>query len=172
MRGTDFERDGYFLYQFEKQDWMSLKSIRLEALREEPGVFGSSFSKEALLSDSSWQERLAAKDRAHFGLFLDNGECVGITGIGKQTSAGNSVVLVASYIKKEHRGRGLSKLFYDVRIDWAKQNGYDKAIVSHRDTNLMSKAANQKAGFSFTHSEERVWPDGIRSNELFYALFL
>ena len=172
MRSTNFHKDGYTLYQFEKQDWMTLKSIRLEALTEEPGAFGSSFEKESLLADSSWQERLTAKNKAYFGLFRANGECVGLTGIANLTSTDNSVVLVASYVRKEDRGRGLSKLFYDARIDWAKQQGYHKATVSHRDTNFVSKAANQKAGFNFTHSEERIWPDGIRSNELFYTLHL
>ena len=172
MRGTNVKTNGYSLYQFGKQDWMSLKSIRLEALKEEPSVFGSSFEKESLLSDSSWQERLSTRNKAFFGLFPDTGECIGLTGIIREAGRGNSVVLIASYIRKAHRGRGLSKLFYDARIDWAKQNGYGKAIISHRDTNLISKAANQRAGFTFTHWEERVWPDGILAKELFYELCL
>lgn len=151
---------------------MALKRIRLEALRLEPALFGSSLEENARLPDTSWQERLAAHNRAYFGLFLPDGDCIGLSAVTQQINLANSVVLIASYIKKQHRGQGLSKLFYDARIEWAKQHGYAKAIVSHRDTNLVSRAASQRAGFQFTHLTERVWPDGTRSNEWFYELIL
>ena len=172
MRSTNFTRGNYSLCQFERRDWMALKQIRLEALCREPNLFGSSFEENARLPDSSWQERIAANNRAYFGLLLPDGECVGLSAITQQIDLADSVVLIASYIRKEHRGQGLSNLFYDARIDWARQSGYAKAIVSHRDTNLVSRAANQRAGFHFIHLTERDWPDGTTSNELFYELIL
>lgn len=45
-------------------------------------------------------------------------------------------------------------------------------IVSHRAGNDASKAANQRFGFSFTHLETTVWPDGKLDNEVFYKLDL
>lgn len=172
MRATHFGKSNYSLYRFEPQDWMALKRIRLEALRLEPNMFGSTFEENICLPDRSWQERLAADNRAYFGLFLPDEDCIGLSAVTQQTDLPTSVVLIASYIQKQHRGHGLSKLFYDARIEWAKEHGYTKAIVSHRETNLVSKAANQRAGFQFTHLIERSWPDGTRSNEWFYDLNL
>ena len=77
MHATSFNPDGYSLYQFEEPDWLALKKIRLEALQEEPTAFGSSLEKEARLSDQDWQERVVAKNKAFFGLFLADGTCIG-----------------------------------------------------------------------------------------------
>lgn len=172
MRIPSFSPDGYGLYQFEEPDWLALKMIRLEALGQDPTAFGRSLHQEAQLSDQDWQARLTAKHKAFFGLFLTDGTCIGLTAILGETPTDQSATLVASYIRQAHRGRGLSKLFYQVRIEWARQQGYASVRVSHRSANLASQAANQGAGFLFTHSEERVWSDGVVASELFYALAL
>ena len=82
------------------------------------------------------------------------------------------MVLSASYIRKEYRGQGISALFYQTRIDWARENGYTEVYVAHREGNDASRAANQKFGFKYTHTEQTVWPDGTQSNKLWYRLEL
>ncbi len=164
------QHDKYHLRQLEAADWQLLKEIRLDALRREPTVFGSSLDKELQFLDSEWQNKLVDGNRAYFCLFSDDGETVGLTATYGTVDA--AAVLVASYIKEAHRGRGLSALFYNARIGWARAKGFKKAIVSHREDNLISKAANQRAGFSYTHSKERVWADGQPSPEVFYELDL
>ena len=76
-----------------------------------------------------------------------------------------------SFIHPDYRGRGLSELFYQARIDWARsQEGITRVIVSHRDGNEASKAANQKFGFVATDSTETVFPDGVLAKEYNYEL--
>ncbi|HEX9956487.1 MAG TPA: GNAT family N-acetyltransferase, partial [Fibrella sp.] len=143
--------DKHYLRQLEATDWQLLREIRLDALKKEPTVFGSSLSGESERPDSEWQNRLADSNRAYFCLFTDGGETVGLTAV--YGTIDGSAVLVASYIKEAYRGRGLSSLLYNARIGWARANGFKKAIVSHREDNLISKAANQRAGFRYTHTE-------------------
>ena len=61
-------------------------------------------------------------------------------------------------------------MLYEPRIAWAKEKGYKKLIISHRKSNSASKAANQKFGFVYTHSESKTWPDGITEDNVYYEL--
>lgn len=47
-----------------------------------------------------------------------------------------------------------------------------RIIVSHRESNVSSKFANQKHGFRWTYDNERIWNDGLREKERFYELIL
>jgi L-amino acid N-acyltransferase YncA len=70
-------------------------------------------------------------------------------------------LLVSSYIQEPHRRKGLSKLFYQTRIDWAKAQGNIKALILElRDDNLPSQKAHQNFGFRFIESIIHAWPDG------------
>ena len=65
-----------------------------------------------------------------------------------------------SYIDSEYRGKGLSALLYQARINWARTLGFERITVGHREGNEASKAANQKFGFVFLEKEEIDFPDG------------
>jgi RimJ/RimL family protein N-acetyltransferase len=160
----------YTIQQFTVEDWQTYKSMRLEALRLEQGVFGGNYTDESARSDDEWKQRFS-KPCAYFGLYHES-ECIGLTGIVEHKDNPQDTLLIASYIRKEHRGKGLSRLLYEARIGWAKEHGYKRVIVSHRATNLASKAANQKHGFTYTHAESKTWPDGKLEDNVFYELIL
>lgn len=158
--------------QFQPDDWPTFKALRLESLLEEPAVFGGIYQEEVLRSENEWKIRLSDTGKAYFGLFTESNECIGLTGMAKHNDTQQVATLVASYIRKDYRGIGLSSLLYRIRLEWAKNNGVKKLIVSHRDGNFASKSANQHFGFSFTHSENAIWPDGKEALNLFYELNL
>ena len=80
-------------------------------------------------------------------------------------------MLVMSFILPEYRGQGFSRLLYEVRLDWIRlQSKFLTVIVSHRESNIASRKANQKQGFRFVRRETRKWPDGRVEDELFYEL--
>ena len=167
MKNAEFR-----LQKLMSADWLLLKQMRLEALLNEKMVFGGSYEEESLRSDDDWKIRLSGGDKAYFSIFDRNQNCIGLTGIFKHKDIEGAAILVASYIRAQYRGLGLSSLLYQARIEWAKENGFKKIIVSHREGNLASKSANQRAGFHYTHSEEKVWPDGQSAQNLFYELNL
>ena len=164
-----FFESGYQLRRLLPQEWPLLKAIRLEALRTSIGVFGNSFEFESKFDDSYWQQRLESDQNAIWGLFFGE-EMIGITGIFTNTEEPSEARLTTSYIRPEHRGKGLAKRYYEARIEWARSRGLSKLVVTHRAGNEASRVANQRAGFRFTHSEPRVWPDGVAAENLFYIL--
>ena len=134
-------------------------------------MFASNLAKEEAYPDTRWVESLAKEEMAFFGLYLGE-EIVGLTGIILNSHVPGEAVMIASYIREEHRGKGLSDLLDRVRIDWARDKGLTHLTVGHRASNEASRRANQRFGFQYTFTESREWPDGEVEDNLNYRLEL
>lgn len=161
----------YHIKKLQSSDWQAFKDIRLEALQLERAVYCASYEEMKDMPDDFWQGRLADDRWAYFALYAGD-EVIGLSGIMRNADQPNEAELIASYIRKEHRGNGLSKLFYSARIEWARVNGITNLIISHRESNIASKHANQHFGFQFTHKVSRLWHDGLWEDNVHYELML
>jgi GNAT superfamily N-acetyltransferase len=160
------------LQQATADDWALVRTIRLEALRSEPGVFGSHFAREVDRDEAAWRDWTAGPTKAVFLLF-DDSHVVGLTGVyAPANDPSRSAVCVASYLQPPYRGRGLSRLFYEARIEWARAQGYTRLVTGHRLSNRASMQANQHFGFKETHRLPHTWPDGVEEPEVIYELRL
>ena len=166
-----YHQGDYTVRKLMPADWKFFKAMRLEAAKNEPNVFVRPHAEEAQTNDAEWQARLKDANRLYLGLF-DHNEMVGLSGIALHSHDPSIGVMVASYICKNHRGNGLSNLFYEARLDWALRKGLRKLIVSHHKDNIPSRAAIQKHYFLPTHRELKRWPDGTEEEQLFYELDL
>lgn len=122
--------------------------------------------------EAEWRDRLRAADNAIF-LIYENETPIGITAVSidRDDATRKTALMWGSWLAPDARGKGLSELMYQIRINWAKrQPTVEKIIVSHRASNVASKYANRKHGFVFTHKNERVWIDGATEDEFFYEL--
>ncbi|WP_068397663.1 GNAT family N-acetyltransferase [Pedobacter cryoconitis] len=164
-------KNNYSLQRLLPAQWEDYKSIRLEALQTNPAMFGSSYLKESAYSQGEWVSFLENDKRAIFALYAMEA-LIGLTGVILDKDEATNAVLFASFIKPEYRGKGLTKLFYQARIDWAQSKNCKLITVSHRAGNEISKAANQRFGFKYVNSKNVDWPDGTYADELFYSLQL
>lgn len=163
--------DNYSLHRLLPSEWAEYKSIRLEALQSNPEMFGSSYLKEVTYSQNDWIALLENDKRAIFVLYnIDS--IIGLTGVAIDRDDATSAVLFSSFIRPEHRGKGMARLFYQARIDWAREKKCSSITVSHRAGNEISKAANQRFGFKYTYTKEVTWPDGVSADEVMYVLQL
>jgi len=156
-------------------DWQALRALRLHALRSAPGNFFSAYEAEATKTDEEWIA-LAAGDAAHqlFGLFLGE-RLVGMSGVftDREDSTGLSAVLGMTYIQPEFRGRGLVARLYQARLAWARAHPqFLRAHVGHRRSNEPSRRAILRAGFTWTETRQRSWPDGAEEAYEAYELKL
>lgn len=157
-----------------EDDWLEFSRIRLRALLTDPSVFGSNYEREAQFTETHWRGRLRATDNAIF-LVSEGDAPIGMTSVSidREDPTGKTALFWGTWLAPAARGRGLSKLLYRTRIDWAKAHkSVERIVVSHRVSNLASKRANQKHGFVFTHKTERTWTDGATEDEIFYELKL
>lgn len=158
----------YSIRRLQEDEAPLYKAMRLEAIQTEPAMFRCTNPAETDLTDAQWLERV--KDpRAVFGLFA-NDLLIGITSILLLDD--NEAYLGQSYIKKDYRGQGLSALFYKIRLAWASERQLKRLSVSHRESNITSKAANQRFGFRYSHREPCNWQDGTSEDVLYYVLDL
>ncbi|SEW53494.1 GNAT family N-acetyltransferase [Chitinophaga arvensicola] len=164
----EFKSGIYHIRRLREEEALLYKSMRLEAIKTEPSMFRCTTPAEADLTDEQWQERIKAP-RAVFGLFA-NDELVGMTSLLLLND--HEGYLGQSYIKKEHRGQGLSALLYKIRMALALELRLKRLSVSHRESNTASKAANQRFNFQYSHRETANWIDGTSEDVLYYVLDL
>jgi RimJ/RimL family protein N-acetyltransferase len=161
-----------YIRRLSEDDWLAFSRIRLTALKTDPTVFGSNYGLESKFSEEDWRNRLNKNDSAIFMLF-DDETPIGMTSVSidREDPTGKTALLWGSWLAPEYRGKGLSDLMYNTRINWAKaQPNVERIIVSHRASNLSSKYANQKHGFVETHKKEKIWTDSATEDEIFYEL--
>jgi RimJ/RimL family protein N-acetyltransferase len=155
-------------------DWLRFRDLRLHALRTEPGVFFSSYEREAAFEPAEWRARLTGPGKRVFGLFAD-AELIGITGIvtSADDPSGATAELVMSYILPHYRGRGFSSLLFETRLRWATaQPQFTTVRVSHRHSNQASRLAIERHGFVLVGRAPRLWHDGCLEDEVIYQLSL
>ncbi|MEQ1723200.1 MAG: GNAT family N-acetyltransferase [Pseudobdellovibrio sp.] len=162
----------FSIRQFTSDDWQDYRDIRLEALAKHPSYFCPS-QDEKKFTEATWIERINNPNSAIFGLYEHDEDIIGITGVIRENNEAGSdrALMIMSYIKGRYRKKGLSKLFYVARSQWAKkQTNIKTLIVEHRDDNLPSSRAHQKFGYKFIKSYDQTWPDGLVKLCMVYEL--
>jgi RimJ/RimL family protein N-acetyltransferase len=135
---------------FDRLEWDIFKSLRLQALRDEPGVFAATYDSAAALSPEEWQDTIQGPGHQVFGLF-DGARLIGITAAftWQEDPSGETALLAMSFIIPEYRGRGLSRLLYQARLDWIRAHSqFKRVVVFHRESNETSRRAIHRHGFS------------------------
>ena len=157
------------LKKFGPHDWQEYRSIRLEALAAHPHYFCPS-RDETQFTEVDWQQRLNNVNACTFGLFAD-GELIGLTGVVRDHTEFEKAHLVSSYIKPKYRKMGLSRLFYEARIQWAQeQKDIKYLVVDHNAENVPSMKAHQKFGFEFSNSYDEISLSGQTKKIVCYKL--
>lgn len=155
-------------------DWRTFRETRLEALSATPHAYGASLESETALGENDIRSMLDKENQRIFALFNDE-KIIGLNAVipDRYDESGRTAVLAMWYLHAEYRGRGLFGGLVSEGIDWAKrEERFDKIIVSHREGNDASRAANQRAGFNYTGKKLHVWGDGTYDFNHFYELRL
>lgn len=156
----------------EPAEWEMFRDFRLAALQASPGVFTMTYDESVAHTAEQWQATIKGPAHQVFGLF-DGPRLIGITAVfsDREDPSGSTALLAMSYIAPDHRGRGLSRLFYDARLAWVRARPqFRRVIVSHRKSNEASRLANQRHGFVFVKLVSQTWPDGATEDEVCYEL--
>ena len=155
-----------------EDDWQMFEKLRLAALKECPNVFLSPYAAERDNTPDVWKSWLKQDGKCVFALF-NEAEFIGFQGVATYWYDKAVGIIWGSYIKPEHRKRGLSGRLYRACLDYAKGFlPWKKLIVSHREGNEASRRSILEFDFKFTHRDTKNWHDGVVCDELHYALDL
>lgn len=159
------------LRRLEPADWKALRAVRLRALADAPGNFFRSLAEDEAQPEEHWRTMLANPTSALWGAF-DGEAIVGLTGAfrDRDDSSGQTAAFGMTWLDPAYRGRGVSRLFYEVRIAWARAQGFARIEVGHRASNAASAAAMRRAGFVRIAARPHLWPDGAWEDDVVYEL--
>jgi ribosomal protein S18 acetylase RimI-like enzyme len=139
-------------------DWQALRDIRLEALRDAPAAFGSTYEREALRGEEHWHARIARG-----GTFLayipalSASEPVGL--IGGYQEDPITVELVSMYVRPQARGRGVGEALVATVIDWATARNAASVHLWVTETNTPARALYERCGFQLTGERQPLPSD-------------
>ena len=127
-------------------DWQALREIRLQALRDAPDAFASTYAKEAAFGEDEWHRR-ATRDGS-FIAFLPE---VGPAGLGGGYLAAPEVVeLIGMFVRPQARGRGVGEAIIDAVVGWARAQDASTVHLWVTETNSRARMLYERCGFTVT----------------------
>jgi GNAT superfamily N-acetyltransferase len=131
------------------EDWQALRDIRLEALRDAPSAFGSTYEREVVRGESQWRDRISRG-----GTFLaylpelTAPEPAGLIGGYQEDPV--TVELVSMYVRPRARGRGVGEALVAAVIGWARDHNAAQVHLWVTETNAPARALYDRCGFALT----------------------
>lgn len=131
---------------------LAFKAVRLWALEDSPTAFGSTYAREAALTDNEWLTRAANMNgETKIGyLAMDKGTACGIAAGFLDENDSTRAQLVSMWVAPTHRTTGVGSALVGAIKDWARSRDV-------RTLCLMVTSCNQNAmtfyeGIGFTKS--------------------
>ncbi|MGH7911035.1 MAG: GNAT family N-acetyltransferase [Candidatus Dormibacteraceae bacterium] len=141
-----------------ESEWEAYREVRLAALADTPGAFGSTYRQEMGRGVEDWRTRL--RERACFVAFEGDrpaGIACGIPG-----EAPGSAELVSMWVDPQARRRKLGRELVRQVLDWAAAEGFAEVRLTVVDDRAPALALYRGLGFVPTGRTEPYPNDGAR----------
>jgi GNAT superfamily N-acetyltransferase len=130
-------------------DWGALRAVRLAALTDAPGAFGSTVERESAFDEAEWRRRAA--NWPNFIAWRGD-EPVGLVAViahEEDDRAGSRRVweLVAMWVSPDARGSGSAELLVSAVVEAVKAESADQLTLWVADGNARARAFYLRAGF-------------------------
>lgn len=144
------------LEQVRAQNVEVFKRVRLRALKEAPGAFGSTYAREIQFSDEEWLARAARWDgESGVGILaMEGGEPFGIAGAFLDEENLTQALLVSMWTDPAHRQQGLGRLLVDAVVEWARLRGARTMRLTVVSNNESAIRFYERLGFAMTGRSE------------------
>ncbi|MGL5939913.1 MAG: GNAT family N-acetyltransferase [Waterburya sp.] len=159
------------------QDVTAYHNLRLQALRESPTAFGSSYEQEASLPLTNFAARLRPHDDSAsgiFGAFGDSNQLIGMLGFSRENRPKRAHIgsLWSMYVLPEYRCLGVGSALLDEALSHARRLGVLRQIVlTVTANNLAAQSLYSSRGFErFGLERDALFIDGTYFDEEHLAL--
>jgi ribosomal protein S18 acetylase RimI-like enzyme len=128
------------------------KAIRLRALQDSPGAFGSTYAWESQLTDAGWMERIGrwSNGRGIGYLAMDLGAACGIAGCLLHDDDPSGAQLISMWVAPTHRQLGVGRLLVEEVILWARSHCALRLQLMVTGRNESAIRFYKGLGFAFT----------------------
>ena len=132
-------------------DWQALRDIRLEALRNAPESFGSSYEREILRPEADWRDWIA-RGGTFLAFIPEFSAPAGLAGGYREDP--DTMELVSMYVRPQARGRGVGEALVAAVARWAEAQGAKSLHLWVTETNAPARLLYQRLGFSPTDERQ------------------
>ncbi|PJE98027.1 GNAT family N-acetyltransferase [Streptomyces carminius] len=155
-------------------DWRTWRELRLAALAEAPGAFGSRLADWQGPGDREerWRARLDLPGACHFLALLD-GRPAGMAGgvpVPEPAGEGGTAELISMWVAPAARGRGTGDELVRAVVRWAAAAGNRAVRLSVFSGNTHAAALYRRHGFVPTGPAGDPLPDGRREHVMVRTL--
>lgn len=128
--------------------------MRLDALKEAPYAFGSTYEREVEFDDATWRRRVV--DRVPFIAEVDG--VVAGTASGGDGEVNGAAAMTAMWVDPRYRRLGVGELLVKAVLEWAKGMGYGRMFLWVTDVNAAAEHLYARHGFVGTGASQEVRP--------------
>jgi GNAT superfamily N-acetyltransferase len=139
-------------------DWQALRDIRLEALRDAPTAFGSTYEREAQDGEAHWRDRIS-RGGTFLAYLPDLGASEPAGLIGGYQEDPVTVKLVSMYVRPRARGRGVGEALVATVVNWAGNANATSVHLWVTESNAHARALYERCGFALTGEEQALPSD-------------
>ncbi|MEP3277980.1 MAG: GNAT family N-acetyltransferase [Stappiaceae bacterium] len=134
------------IHHLQPDDIETFKSIRLEALRQDPDAFATYAEDWERLSDDEWRSRLKS---TQVFVAIEGTEPVGIMGLMRQapSKAAHRASIIMVYVRPDQRGTGVADRLLASLTDFASGSGIRQLELMVSAENPAAIGFYRKAGF-------------------------
>jgi ribosomal protein S18 acetylase RimI-like enzyme len=129
-------------------DLATLKAVRLRALADSPGAFGSTLQREEAMPDDEW---IARFERSAWFLAFDendqNGEALGLVCAFNDPAHPTGRHLVSMWVEPALRGTSIAEQLVDAVIALAREEGADHVLLWVAEDNGRARRFYERIGF-------------------------
>lgn len=144
-------------------DWRTWRQLRLAALADAPGAFGSQLADWQGAAEERWRARLAIPGSVNLIALVD-GEPAGMaSGV---PGDGGTAELISMWVSPAARGRGVGDRLVQAVERWARGRGALVLRLAVAETNEPAAALYRRNGFADTGELGDMMPDGVHHEKV------
>jgi ribosomal protein S18 acetylase RimI-like enzyme len=137
-------------------EWLTLRNIRLAALRESPHAFLATYEQQKDYNEDRWRGEF---DRGCWFAALDEGRPLCLLGVTRDPSIpADACYLEYVWVAPQHRGRGVALVMLTGILDRLRAAGLRTAFLWVLDGNDAAMRLYKRAGFIRSNHREPL-PD-------------
>lgn len=163
----------YLIRRMAAGEWRALRAIRLEAVRDTPTAFSSSYAELASQADTLWQERATAEATSDNGATFiacdQDNDWVGSASVEPLAEVPDHAHIHAVYVRAGHRGpTRLGVRLVEAAIRFAEQHiDVSRLTLGVHESNTRALAFYRRIGFRMT---DKVIPYRLNPAERCYIM--
>jgi ribosomal protein S18 acetylase RimI-like enzyme len=138
-------------------DWRAMRDIRLDALRDAPYAFASTYDREAAFPDQTWQER-ARSGNTILAYRPESGEePVGL--VASIEEAPGQLGLVSMWVRPEARGAHVGSALVEAVVEVARSRRLPRVRLWVTESNKAARRLYEQCGFAPTGERQPLPSD-------------